>query len=258
MTFAQALTALREHASQCGRAHSDDPDQLLPDIDIHLQRPSPAAIRNSGLGRLRARRDQDIDSAFGISNCKLSTDVTQSNSGLGAALLSVLNDIVAHDSDQNRVHPQQDIDSASSNDDMNEELDVNMFKESSTPDPALEKGTMFHVDVEFESPKTIVTSVASSESCNLSQTNVVSGDLLVSERSVGVIVPLQTKLAASQMMMTGHLEDVVPPTLGVATPRRAKVIQTGYISQEATHATSGPPQSVQQEEHPENFGEMDM
>ena len=113
MTFAQALTALREHASQCGRAHSDDPDQLLPDIDIHLQRPSPAAIRNSGLGRLRARRDQDIESAFGISNCKLSTDVTQSNSGLGAALLSVLNDIVAHDSDQKRVHPQQDIDSAS-------------------------------------------------------------------------------------------------------------------------------------------------
>ena len=258
MTFAQALTALREHASQCGRAHSDDPDQLLPDIEIQLQRPSPAAIRNSGLGRLRARRDQDIESAFGISNCKLSTDVTQSNSGLGAALLSVLNDIVAHDSDQNHVHPQQDIDAASSNDDMNEEFDVNMFNESSTPNPALEKGTKFHSDVEFESPKMLVTSVAPLESNDLSQTNVVSRDLLVSERSVGVIVPLETNQASSQMMMKGHPEDVVPPNLGVATPRRAKVIQTGHISQDATHATSGASQSVQQEEHPENFGEMDM
>jgi hypothetical protein len=94
MSPAQALTALRAHASQHGHIDADDPDQLLADSDM----PSPVTNRSVSPLRRRIRRDEEGEAAFGTPRANLSGGNVQTNTGLGAALLSIFNDIVADSS----------------------------------------------------------------------------------------------------------------------------------------------------------------
>ena len=94
MSPTQALTALRAHASQHGHIDADDPDQLLADSDM----PSPVTNRSVSPLRRRTRRDEEGEAAFGTPRVNMSGGDVQTNTGLGAALLSIFNDIVADSS----------------------------------------------------------------------------------------------------------------------------------------------------------------
>jgi hypothetical protein len=95
--FAQATIALRVHASRCGHAYAQDPDQLLPGLDDHQPQPAPAVVLSTL--RPRVRRSEDAEAVFSTSLETASSKVVPTNSGLGAALLSMFNDIVAGNSD---------------------------------------------------------------------------------------------------------------------------------------------------------------
>ncbi len=253
MIIAQALAALRAHALQCGRLPSDDPDQLLPDFAIPSHKVNSIEIGHSSLGRPRARRDQDSPSTFGISRSKKSIEVVQANSGLGAALLSVFNDIVSHESSGHDDLPL-DLDVASSDDD--ELQDVNISDESSTLKPEHEKGTDEHSYVESESSELIGAFEVSFQGKHPSQNNAVSDQMHHIERSDGAVAPLPPVTITTTAV--GHPDNAVPPTQGVATPRRKKLILTSKNSRDVTQPASALSSSVHLDIQIESNAEMDM
>jgi hypothetical protein len=228
-------------------------------MEILSQKPHSVAPGKSSLGRPRPRRDEDLPLTFGNSRSKLSSEVAQTqHSGLGAALLSVFDEIVAHDSNP-YDDPAHDFDGASI--DNEEQRNVNLDDEVSTLDSEPEKGTFLSHHVESaESSNLNGTSEALVQFEDMSQSNAIPREMFVSESSAKAVPPLRNK-PSSPPIMTDAADDpreVVPPIQGVATPRRAKFIFTGQDPLDVTKSICTLSSSMHEELQSEHIAEMDM
>ncbi len=251
------MTALRAHALQSGRLHSHDPDQLLSDLEIPSRNPNSVAIGISGLRRPRGRRDHDTLLTFGIAPSAVSNEVPQANSGLGAALLSLFDDIVANDS-CNHDDLMNDLDDAGSGNDEQPNVKIRNSNEGSISGQKHEMGTVGSFYIETESFKLSEESEALFQVKHVGLNNVVSVEMPSAEHSVQVVSPNRTQRLSVERFTTDsrdHSDNVVSPIQGVATPRRAKV--TYECSRDVTKPARLS-SSVRQEMQSENDAEMDM
>jgi len=223
----QALTALRAHASQRGHtAQTDDPERLLPDNDSHHSKRDPVTIGNPNSSpiRPRVRRHEEEESHFGSSLVVQSSGVAL-NSGLGAALMSVFNDIVSDSSNQEICHPSDF--GGSNSDDRDEKLDFDISCEDVSPRPANEEvAQLMNADVEFD---LIATSDPSFHNVVICQNDECSAETSSSEHSVTSVKSNRSKQPSPLREVSTRLDlmnAVAPPAHGSATPRRAKEIQT--------------------------------
>jgi hypothetical protein len=229
----QALTALRAHASQRGHtAQADDPERLLPDNDSHHSKRDPVTIGNPNSSpiRPRVRRHEEEESHFGSSLVVQSSGVAL-NSGLGAALMSVFNDIVSDTSNQEICHPSDF--GGSNSEDRDEKLDFDASCEDVSPRQAHEEvAQLMNADVEFD---LVASSDPLFQNAIICQNDVCSAEASSSEHSVTSVKPDRSKQPSPLREVSTSLDlmsVVAPPTHGSATPRRAKEIQaaTGALS----------------------------
>ena len=265
--FSQALIALREHASQLGHVHADDPDQLLPEHERNIPTPGSVAIRHESSSpmRPRVRRGEDASDGLGISLAVKSSGVVQTNSGLGAALLSVFDDIVAADSSREDIllhSSNPDLDGSKSTGHSEEKLDVDVnCEESSLSSERDELTKLMKADVESESPHSIKTPSASLQDIDFVQNDHVSAFLAQTEHRMssdtirGMEQPSPTRIET--ICQAEHPEAILPPVQGVATPRRAKTMNSGPSSL-MTHPPMDTCTTRDQYMQPTGDNEMDM
>ncbi len=247
MIFSQALIALREHASQLGHVHADDPDQLLPEHESNVPPPVSVEIRHASSSPIRplnrVRRGEDAGYGSGNSLAVKSSGVVQTNSGLGAALLSVFNDIVAADSSREDIllhSSNPDLDGSKCTGHSEEKLDVDVnCEESSLSSERDEMTKLMSAEVESESPHSIETPSASLQDIDFIQNDHVSAFLPRTEHHMssdtirGMEQPSPPRIETT--FQAEHPEAIAPPVQGVATPRRAKTINSGPSSLKMTH-----------------------
>jgi hypothetical protein len=266
--FSQALIALREHASQLGHLHSDDPDQLLPEQQ-EINVPTPGSVdrhASSSPIRPRVRRGEDADYGSGNSLAVKSSGVVQTNSGLGAALLSVFNDIVAADSSREDIllhSSNPDLDGSKSTSHSEEKLDVYVNCEESSFSSEREEITkLMRAEVESESPHSIQTPSASLQDIDFIQNDHVSAFLPETEQHMSSVA-IQGMEQSSQprietTFQAEHPEAIAPPVQGVATPRRAKTNNSGSSTLKMTHPPMDTFTIHDQYIQPTGDNEMDM
>lgn len=274
MTFAQALTALRAHASQHGHVDTGDPDQLLRSDDNDLPRPaSPNRSSNSSpLSPLRRRIRRDEENrqeGFGPPHSTVSSGDVQSNTGLGAALLSIFNDIVADNSNRGSQsailnpslpqpqhqprctgdHPQNDVDMTPESN-----VDVEVFSEMSSASPGYDELTQFMgAEVDFETPHRSEGSHDSFHDIEVRQDVPVS-IIIAPPENHGGVTPRRVKQQLQQSAVQVH-DVIAPPIHGGITPRRMK--NTGPIGRYSQEVVS-PISARHQEACPGSEQEMDM
>ncbi len=230
----QALIALRAHASQRVCVHADDPDQLLPDNGSDL--PNPVALRHATSPppiRPRLRRVEDASFGFLHASESKKGALPHPSSGLGAALLSVFNDIVA-DNGSHGGKLSSDFNVAKS--DFEDKIDVDVSVDDAPLSPQRDevaKSRSSEIGAILN-----LTSITSLQDTDLPQDDPVSVILFPPENFGSSATLCQTYPVTTQIICVDRLEAVVPPEKGVATPRRAKSMTSILNSQQASHPTA--------------------